>query len=82
MQFANNAFACFWFNNLKLNCIFSKASKKLWTISEEFSLPYFLPSGEIFFCIPFLTSAQCIATLVLKEGKPRIEFPQGYHPAV
>lgn len=49
MKFANNAFAYFQFNNLKLNFIFSKAtSQKLWTISEKFLLALFLPPDEIF----------------------------------
>lgn len=48
MQLTNNAFACFCLN-LKLIFIFFEAniSQKLWTISEIFSLSFFLPPSEI-----------------------------------
>ena len=52
MQFANNAFACFWFNNLKIEFYLLQGKwltyHRSQTISEKFSLPSFLPPDKIF----------------------------------
>ena len=51
MQFANNAFACFWFNYLKIEFYLLQGKWLTYhisrIISEKFSLPSFLPPDKI-----------------------------------
>ena len=57
MQFANNAFACFWFNNLKIEFCLLQGKWLTYhtsqTISEKFSLPSLLPPGKVFIAFHF-----------------------------